>query len=306
MSIATKKKANQIIEVNFDNHRPETESAFIASLDVSDAYKEMRSKIAKENASKRHTGSVQPLRTQEEITAVANYLLATGKYALRNWMIFIFGICTGLRCSDIICRQWKDVIDEYGNVKNEVRVTERKTGKRRTVSIDDRLYLALCEYVKAHKDKIEPEGYLFASNKKSTPHVCVDTVRKVLKEAIERSINDERRAYNESIKDNVVDENGNVRRPKALVIGGSHSMRKTFAYQQYQAANRHAEEMGMYGQTALTYTQTLLNHGSAKDTIRYLDLSRELNEQMNYVLSKDIKIPMPPAHLLAGATYFRM
>lgn len=306
MSIATKKKANQVIEVNFDNHRPETENAFLTSLETPMAYKEMRSRIAKENASKRRLGSVQPLRTQEEITAVANYLFTTGKYALRNWMIFIFGICTGLRCSDIICRQWKDVVDEYGNVRNEIYVTERKTGKRRTIEIDDRLYLALCEYAKAHKGIIEPEGYLFTSNKKSTPHVCVDTVRKVLKEAIERSINDERRAYNESIKENNVDDNGNIRRPKALVIGGSHSMRKTYAYQQYQAANRHADEMAMYGQTALTYTQTLLNHGSAKDTIRYLDLSRELNVQMNYVLSKDIKIPMPPAHLLAGATCLRM
>lgn len=304
MANTAMKKANNIIELNFDDHRNDSEGTFNTYMDE---LKARRSKQAKINASKRRKGSVQPLRTQDEITAVANYLLSKGRYALRNWMIFIFGICTGLRCSDIVCRQWKDVVDEYGNVRNEIYVTERKTGKRRTIAIDDRLYKALCDYVKAYRKKITPDGYMFASQKKDTPYVKVDTVREILSEAIERSINDERRAYNKKIRDEgCVDPNGEIMRPKELVIGGSHSMRKTYAYNQYQTANKHADELGAYGQTPLTYVQTLLNHESSRDTVRYLDLNRELNTQMNLLVSKDIQIPMPPTALLKRSMNLRI
>lgn len=304
MSNTMKKKAIDVIEVDFTGNRTGSEAAYTHFIDE---LKEQRSRQAKINASKRRKGSVQPLRTQEEINAVAQYLMSKGRYALRNWMIFIFGICTGLRCSDIVCRQWKDVVDEYGNVRNAIFVTERKTGKKRTIQIDDRLYMALCDYVGAYRNKITPDGYMFASQKKDTPHVKVDTVREIVSEAIERSINDERRAYNQKImEEGCVDPNGEVRRPKELVIGGSHSMRKTYAYNQYQTANKHADELGAYGQTPLTYVQTLLNHESARDTVRYLDLNRELDTQMNMLVSKDIKIPMPSTSLLNRSMRLRI
>jgi integrase len=65
--------------------------------------------------------TVEPIRNKKQIVAVENYLKSKN---YRNMMIWVFGINTGLRISDILSLN-------VGDVKNKsfVKLKEKKTGK---------------------------------------------------------------------------------------------------------------------------------------------------------------------------------
>ena len=85
---------------------------------------------------------IEPLRTQREINQLKDYLYRTN---LRNFTIFIVGINTNLRASDLlnlrygpVCRAIEEDI--------AVPITERKTGKRKNLRLNRAAKTALREY----------------------------------------------------------------------------------------------------------------------------------------------------------------
>ena len=64
---------------------------------------------------------VEPLRNKDDISKIEDFLFKTNK---RNMLIFVFGINTGLRVSDILALNICDVKD-----KQNVIIREKKTGK---------------------------------------------------------------------------------------------------------------------------------------------------------------------------------
>ena len=98
--------------------------------------------------------NVQPLRTQQEINDFL-FCLRRNKNAERDVFLFLIGINSGLRMSDIVKLKKKDVISS----KNP-RIVEQKTGKTRI------LYLSsLQELIQDYTKDLEPEDYLFPSTK---------------------------------------------------------------------------------------------------------------------------------------------
>ncbi|MBA2874671.1 tyrosine-type recombinase/integrase [Thermaerobacillus caldiproteolyticus] len=75
--------------------------------------------------------TVQPIRDVEKIAAMKAQLLKTGR---RNWFLFVLGINTGLRISDILKLKVKDV-----KGKSRLMIYEQKTGKYKQFKINREL-----------------------------------------------------------------------------------------------------------------------------------------------------------------------
>jgi integrase len=148
--------------------------------------------------------TVQPIREVRKIEAMKKILRASGK---RNELLFILGINSALRISDILSLKVSDVLDESGKVKEAVSLNEQKTGKSKLFPLNDSAKKAIREYVEEAKPEMETP--LFPSRKGS--------------KAISRV-----QAW--EILSKAADEVG-------LEHVGTHTLRKTFGYHVYMRTN---------------------------------------------------------------------
>ena len=96
---------------------------------------------------------VQPIRDKEKIEQMKNELLKTG---YRDYMLFVIGVNTGLRISDILALT-------VGAVRNKthINIKEQKTGKDKRVMINSYLKRDVDKYIQGMND----DEYLFRSRK---------------------------------------------------------------------------------------------------------------------------------------------
>jgi site-specific recombinase XerD len=135
---------------------------------------------------------VEPIRDIKKIKKMKAYLL---KHNERDYLMFVLGINSGLRISDLLHLNVTDVAG-----KDSIVVREKKTGKTKQFALSDTCKKAIAEYLE-HTDVTE--GALFASRKGG--------------EAITRM--QAWRVINEAAQAAGVTENV-----------GTHTMRKTFGY----------------------------------------------------------------------------
>ena len=69
---------------------------------------------------------VQPIRDKKQLEAMKKILKAT---SIRDYCLFILGINSGLRISDLLTLKVSDVTDEKGKIKDRISLREQKTGK---------------------------------------------------------------------------------------------------------------------------------------------------------------------------------
>ncbi|MPQ27446.1 site-specific integrase [Bacillus paralicheniformis] len=145
--------------------------------------------------------NVQPIR---EINDIERMKIILRKQSERNRFLFVFGINSALRISDMLPLKVKDVRD-----KDYVFATERKTKKRRAVLIDDPLKKEINEYIKDMSD----DDYLFKSSRRNKLISRIQAYRIIRDAAKELGLQ-------------------NI---------GTHTMRKTFGYHFYQRTKDIAE-----------------------------------------------------------------
>ncbi len=138
---------------------------------------------------------VEPIRDKELINDIAGYLKLKNS---RDALLFLFGIYSGLRVSDIIKLRVRDV-----RGKDRVVVKETKTGKDKVLKINHALRKEIAVYVKDMKDY----EVLFKS-----------------KRGINKPIS-RQQAYN------IINSAGKHFGMERI---GTHTMRKTFGYHIYQ------------------------------------------------------------------------
>lgn len=159
--------------------------------------------------------NVQPLRTQQEINDFL-FCLRRNKNAERDVFLFLIGINSGLRMSDIVELKKKDVISS----KNP-RIVEQKTGKTRI------LYLSsLQELIQDYTKDLKPEDYLFPSTKGG--HLEVNTVYQMFQKVA--ALLD---------RDDI----------------GTHTLRKTFGYHYYKKTKDVATLMEIFGHSSEKITK---------------------------------------------------
>lgn len=179
---------------------------------------------------------VEPLRTRRDIKALRNLLWNKNP---RDGLLFVLGINSGLRVSDLLSLCVGDVIAGNGTrlqVAKTITLREQKTGKRRSFPLNDSARKALREYFTIESPtSTDP---LFPSrkrNEKGERHAITRwTAWKKLKEA----------ASNLGI-DSI----------------GTHSMRKSFGYHLYKEGIN------------ITRIQAMLNHASPETTLAYIGIT---------------------------------
>ena len=138
---------------------------------------------------------VEPIREKQKIEAMKNELLKSG---YRDFLLFVTGINTGLRISDLLNLKVKDVRD-----KTHIIIKEEKTQKTKKFLINNRLKEKLDKYIK----NMYEEEYLFKSQKGNNKPISRVQAYRILRKA--------------------ADEVG-------LESVGTHTLRKTFGYWHYQ------------------------------------------------------------------------
>ncbi|MEW9122691.1 MAG: tyrosine-type recombinase/integrase [Thermotaleaceae bacterium] len=145
---------------------------------------------------------VEPIREIKHIETIKKLL----KDNPRDHLLFVIGINTAFRVSDLLELKYKDVMDEKQNLHTYFKLKETKTGKNNKVIITKNVQKALKSYIKENFNG-ELDEYLFKSRK---------GVRAINRKSAWRIIGDAARII-------------------GLTDIGVHSLRKTFAYHQYKA-----------------------------------------------------------------------
>jgi integrase len=138
--------------------------------------------------------TVEPIRDPEKIEEIKRILK---RESYRNWFLFIMGINTGLRISDLLKLQVKHVHD-----KSHILLKEQKTGKSKKFRINSSLKMYVDDYI----FDMQEEDYLFPSRLTSQPIKRVQAY-KILNRTAKRV---------------------------GLSSIGTHTLRKTFGYHFYK------------------------------------------------------------------------
>lgn len=112
----------------------------------------------------------KPIRTQDQINDVLFYLRRT-RYPERDTFLFLLGINTGLRCSDIVRLK-------IGTLRHSKRpeITEKKTGKKMTLFLDN-----VQDIVIEYTDGKDDDDWAFPSSYDSSKYISVQNVYKLFK-----------------------------------------------------------------------------------------------------------------------------
>jgi integrase len=188
---------------------------------------------------------IQPIKSLEKISNMRK-ILRGNTFGLRDELLFVLGINTGFRISDLLSLKILDVWSD-GKPKEEIRLVEKKTGKSRVVPINSVVIKLLKEYMIWRAEKyleIVGEAPLFPSRKGNGP-LERRWASKILKKAA-----------------------------KAVGISNvaTHTLRKTFGYHAYKETGNN-----------LGLVQKLLNHSRADTTLRYIGITKD---EMNSVFLK--------------------
>lgn len=169
-------------------------------------------------------GVVQPIRSKIELENCITYLKRkmsdantdTKKFLTkRNYMLFLVGINTALRISDLLKLKASDVDNGYVNIR------EQKTGKNNQIFLNKELHRMLVKYIKDFE--ILEEDYLFTSQKGVNKPITTTQAYRVIRQIA-----------------------------KALKLKypiGTHSLRKTYGYHYYKKTKNIAALMKMLNHT---------------------------------------------------------
>ena len=106
---------------------------------------------------------VEPIRNQQKIYAIKQYILGdkyNKAYRVRDYLLFVFGINSALRISDLLSLRVKDVLNSQGEIKDHFKIRTSKTRKELKILINDSVKKALEKYFAEVKFPA-PGDYLF-------------------------------------------------------------------------------------------------------------------------------------------------
>ncbi len=178
----------------------------------------------------------EPIRDKRQVRyIIAELEKDKSKIGVNRYLLFMTGVFTGRRVSDIVTLRVRDVRGKDG-----FTFTEKKTGKKAEIYFPAKLKAAYDEYL---KDK-EPEDWVFESDKK-------DRVDKQARHITTRT------AYNYMKR---IQEIAGI---EGDVSVGTHTMRKTFGYTYYRETGD------------LAMLMSLFNHAEPATTLIYIGIAAD-------------------------------
>lgn len=180
--------------------------------------------------------TVEPIRDRKKLEKMKTYL--KGKN-LRDYCLFVLGINSGLRISDLLKLKIEDVAIKKRNgyeIVDVIDLKEQKTGKLKKFPINKSAKSAIQEYLDKKRVNSPISEPLFKS-KKGDKAISRNMAWMVLNEA----------GKTVGIRDKI----------------GTHTLRKTFGYHAYVS-----------GQD-IAVIQKLLNHSMPSITLRYIGITQD-------------------------------
>jgi len=107
---------------------------------------------------------VEPIRDRKKIAQIKNQL--RGQRRFRDLLLFVIGINTALRISDLLNLRVEHFLDEHQRIRRRFWIKERKRGKRHEVVINASIREALDEYWVTFPDiRGDRNNYVFFNSK---------------------------------------------------------------------------------------------------------------------------------------------
>jgi len=110
--------------------------------------------------------NVEPIKSKEKVFAIKQYILSdrySEKYRARDYLLFVFGINSALRISDLLSLRVKDVFNDEGEIKESFKIRIGKTKREMKILINESVRKALKYYF--DKEKFPgPNDYLFKTH----------------------------------------------------------------------------------------------------------------------------------------------
>lgn len=180
--------------------------------------------------------SVEPIRDVKDVRRIMKMLRDNA----RNYALFVLGIHTNLRASDLLKLQFRDIVETDKTITDGFSIREKKSRKIKYIPLHGTTKKALQGLLPTNGSPIDMDALLFPSrkvnqdgNKQMTVVTLHGLVKKWCKEA--------------NIKGHY----------------GSHTLRKTFAYRALKTGMR------------IDILMQMLNHTSIASTLRYTGTTKE-------------------------------
>jgi integrase len=175
---------------------------------------------------------VVPIKDLKKITAIKKILSTSNK---RDELLFVMGINSALRISDLLSLTVGDVVNLKGKIVDDIELKEKKTGKIKRFPLNKSIKETLSDYLEniTCDDRTQPLFLSRKGNKAITRHQA----RRILLD---------------------------VGKSVGLKNIGTHSLRKTFSYHVFQKTG---------GNLALV--QKILNHSNSGMTLRYIGIDKQ-------------------------------
>ncbi len=188
--------------------------------------------------------TVEPIRDEELIDDIADYLREKSE---RDYVMFLFGIYSGLRISDILKFKVRDIRD-----RDYIIMREKKTNKERRFPINDELKPILRDYVAGKKDY----DYLFKSRKGRNKPITRQQAYNILQDAADKF---------------------------DLYAIGTHTLRKTFGYHMYQQTHDAVtiQRILNHSDISITLRYIGINQDAQDSTMKKLSFKKASSNRQN-------------------------
>jgi len=121
--------------------------------------------------------ATEPIRDKKQLNQIAGYWLKLKNF--RNYAMIVMGTCTALRIGDLLRIKWDDVYDEQNDTfRSHVKLTEKKTGKEKTIALNPKTIAALRLYLPHRRG-----NFIFSSNRKNKAISRIQAWR-IIREAV--------------------------------------------------------------------------------------------------------------------------
>lgn len=192
--------------------------------------------------------AAEPIKKIEDIFKITQFLISQKRY--RDNMLFIVGINSGLRVSDLRMLRFCNLINDNLTFKDSFAVFEKKTRKTRKRKMN--------RYITINKAVIEAVT-LYLEN---TPQVS-------LSDYLFKSMSNRGKNQNEPLSIQSIDRilKGIARDLGLQTKMSTHTLRKTFCYHQMLMSNNDSRK--------LLLLQKMLNHSSPVQTLDYIGITSE-------------------------------
>ena len=178
---------------------------------------------------------VDVIKNKEDIKKIKEFLRLSN---FRNYLMFIVGINTGLRITQILSLKFSDVVDEDNNIVDKISFNNI------SYYINDNVQECFQKYIEINENILSNRTFIFKSKKGDNP---------IERSQAYRILNDASKSVGVNIK------------------VGTHTLRKTFGYHFYMQNNdlKYLQKLFNHSSMSITadyiginYEKTKLNYNS--------------------------------------------